>query len=239
MKNTLPIHEVFAAFQGEGEHAGRPAFFIRTQGCPVHCDFCDSAGTWHPNHVPKRVGRRTVEELAETASEYRAAEFAVVTGGEPCIHNLEPLVVALHQAGLICHLETSGAFGITGAFDWVTVSPKMAPGVDIGQVDLSLMKADEVKLIITKPEDVKMWLDRVAPHVPTGCEVWLHPEWGHRNDPAVLAAICGAVTGGPYAGLHGTIRPRAGFQLHKLYNVDKMDKRSAAPAPLGGVGDNY
>lgn len=105
----LPIHEQFYTFQGEGSHAGRAAYFIRTFGCPVHCPWCDSAGTWHPDYIPEKVERLSETKLAEEVSKTEA-EFVVVTGGEPAIHDLKPLVDALHAIGRKVHLETSGAF---------------------------------------------------------------------------------------------------------------------------------
>src|SRR5690606_10755697 len=50
-----PVHEQFHTWQGEGVHMGRSAYFIRTFGCPVKCPWCDSAGTWHPDHIPAKV----------------------------------------------------------------------------------------------------------------------------------------------------------------------------------------
>ncbi|MGK0176927.1 MAG: 7-carboxy-7-deazaguanine synthase, partial [Lentimonas sp.] len=119
----LPIHERFYSFQGEGVHAGRAAYFIRTFGCPVHCPWCDSAGTWHPDYIPKKIARFEPEELAAEAAK-TAAEFTVITGGEPTIHDLTNLTEELHAVGQKVHLETSGAFAIKGTFDWITLSPK-------------------------------------------------------------------------------------------------------------------
>ena len=107
----LPIHEQFYTFQGEGAHAGRAAYFIRTFGCPVHCPWCDSAGTWHTDYIPDKVERFAVDTLVAEVVKTKA-EFVVVTGGEPAIHDLAPLVDALHKIGRAVHLETSGAFKI-------------------------------------------------------------------------------------------------------------------------------
>ncbi|MDI1320367.1 MAG: 7-carboxy-7-deazaguanine synthase QueE, partial [bacterium] len=121
----LPIYETFYAWQGEGCHMGRAAFFIRTFGCPVKCPWCDSAGTWHPAGSPEKLDRVTPAQLADQAARHKA-EFAVITGGEPTIHDLTELTAALRARGLPSHLETSGSFAIHGDFAWVTVSPKWA-----------------------------------------------------------------------------------------------------------------
>jgi organic radical activating enzyme len=78
MTQRLPVHEQFYSFQGEGCHAGRAAYFIRLFGCPVHCPWCDSAGTWHPDFTPKHIERLEVATLAAAAAA-SAAEFTVIT----------------------------------------------------------------------------------------------------------------------------------------------------------------
>lgn len=222
---TLPIHEQFYTFQGEGAHAGRAAYFIRTFGCPVHCPWCDSAGTWHPDYIPKQIQRLSAEALAAEVAQTQA-ECTVITGGEPAIHDLNPLTDALHAIGQPTHLETSGAFPIRGTFDWITLSPKRwkLP------LDENVTRANEFKLIIDRPEAIDEYVsalnERGAALTPDSI-VWLHPEWSQHNNPDVLNAITEWIKahGAPY---------RAGWQLHKNYSADTMDQRSAPPAPLGG-----
>ncbi|MFU8849112.1 MAG: 7-carboxy-7-deazaguanine synthase QueE [Opitutales bacterium] len=216
----LPIHEQFYSFQGEGTHAGKAAYFIRTFGCPVHCPWCDSAGTWHPDYIPEKINRLEVAPLVEAAAATQA-EFVVVTGGEPAIHDLNPLVEALHGIGLKAHLETSGAFPIKGDFDWVTLSPKR------WKLPLkeNLAKAHEFKIIVDAPSAIQEYLA----HIGAAKErpIWLHPEWSCREKPEVLDAITDWIKshGAPF---------RAGWQLHKPYQADLLDPKSARAAPLGG-----
>lgn len=220
--SKLPVYELFHSWQGEGCHAGRSAFFIRLHGCPLHCTWCDSAGTWHPEYVPPSVARMEVDELVARVRESKAP-FVVVTGGEPAIHDLVPLCDALHAAGLKVHLETSGAFPLRGIFDWVTVSPKRAKA----PLRESLACAHEWKLIVESPDGLAAWLAELAPLMRADRPVWLHPEWSRRADPAVLGAITDAVK------RHGDPL-RAGWQLHKLYRADERDSRAAVNVPLGG-----
>lgn len=217
---TYPVNETFLSWQGEGVHLGRKSFFIRLQGCPVRCAWCDAASTWHPSHVPRDLRRATAEALAEEAAAARP-EFVVLTGGEPCIHDLGPLVAALAAKGLPAHLETCGAFPLPAGLAWVTVSPKWAkpPMADV------LAAADELKVIVEEPESIGKWEAALG---GWSCPVvWLHPEWSRRDNPAVLAAITDAVKtrGAPF---------RAGWQVHKPYLADSRDARSRPPAPLGG-----
>ncbi len=203
----LPIYETFHSFQGEGTHMGRNAFFIRLFGCPVHCPWCDSAGTWHPDHIPERIERVTPETLAEAAAAAKP-DFVVVTGGEPAIHDLSALTELLHARDVPVHLETSGAFPIRGHFDWVTLSPKRwkPPVPD------ALVLAHELKVIVDRAEEIAFWDAELNLKEETR-PVWLHPEWSLRQDKTILAAISEWVRayGAPF---------RAGIQLHKHYGVE-------------------
>lgn len=219
-----PIHEMFHTFQGEGVHMGESAFFIRLFGCPVQCPWCDSAGTWHPKYVPKDIARLSAEDILHKV--YTDVEFVVITGGEPCVHDLRDLTDILHQVGMEVHLETSGSFPIRGEFDFITVSPKKwkLPLFE------SIKKAHEFKFIIEHPEDINFYtnlLDRLYGLHRITAPFWLHPEWSHQNDPVVLQAISRAI-------LQRDVIYRAGWQLHKLYKVDLMDSGSRPAVPLGG-----
>ncbi|MGJ8639424.1 MAG: 7-carboxy-7-deazaguanine synthase QueE [Opitutaceae bacterium] len=223
MSKQLPVHEQFYTFQGEGAHAGRAAYFIRTFGCPVHCPWCDSAGTWHPDYIPDRIEKFSPAALAAEVAKTKA-EFVVITGGEPTIHDLTELCDALHSEKRPVHLETSGAFPIKGQVDWVTLSPKRwkQPLAE------NVSRADEFKIIVDSREALdeysQMLTDLGAqPETP----IWLHPEWSQQSNQELLDAITEWVKtkGAPF---------RAGWQMHKNYAADLKDKRSAPAAPLGG-----
>jgi 7-carboxy-7-deazaguanine synthase len=227
---TYPVHEMFSTFQGEGVHMGKPAFFVRLYGCPVHCPWCDSAGTWHPNHKPPAgVRRMTARQIWDEAEKTRA-QMLVVTGGEPAIHDLKELTSG--SVFMPTHLETSGAFEIKGLFDWVTVSPKRWK-LPIAQ---TVKRANEFKFIIETPEDIPFYTQTILElgHIPNNfgrdVPIWLHPEWSQHENPEVLRAISNAVKESLYP-------YRAGWQLHKLYRVDALDSRSAPLVPLGGNPD--
>ena len=221
MAELYPVNETFLSWQGEGVHMGRKAFFIRLQGCPVKCSWCDSASTWHPQYVPKNIRKASPDELAKEAVESKP-DFVVLTGGEPCVHDLVPLVNALKAVKLKVHLETCGAYPIPEGLDWVTVSPKWAK-LPVAE---SLAKADEVKLIIEAADSAQKWTAAVG-GAWLAKSVWLHPEWSRRADSSILKAITDFVkaNGAPY---------RAGWQVHKPYMADSLDARARPPAPLGG-----
>lgn len=218
---SLPIHECFYTWQGEGVHMGKAAFFIRTFGCPVKCPWCDSAGTWHPDYVPEKIDKYTPHELAALARNY-PCEFVVITGGEPAIHDLCPLTTALKEVGFVSHLETSGGFDLKGDFSWITVSPKWWKM----PLKENIERADEIKIIVEDETTIDRWMEEIGDFI-NDKPVWLNPEWSQRDNPKVLNSISEKIkkSGNPF---------RAGVQLHKLYNVDLMDPKSKPPAPLGG-----
>ncbi len=221
----LPIHEQFYSFQGEGCHAGRAAYFIRTFGCPVHCPWCDSAGTWHPDYVPEHINRIETSELVSAVGQTKA-EFTVITGGEPAIHDLSELTGGLQQIGQKTHLETSGAFKIRGNFDWITLSPKRWKWPLLE----NLQQANELKIIVDSATAIDEYLKQLTElgWKPSANQaIWLHPEWSKHNDPEVLDAITEWIKN------HSTPF-RAGWQQHKNYAADLKDPRSAPAAPLGG-----
>jgi len=224
---TLPIHEVFHTFQGEGVHMGKNAFFIRTFGCPVHCPWCDSAGTWHPDYLPKDIARMTADALLSEALA-SGASIVVITGGEPAVHDLTELTDTLREAGgLRVHLETSGAFPLKGTFDWITLSPKRWKM----PLEENVAKADEFKIIVESGIGIDFYYNALKKlgHREQSCPIWLHPEWSQHTNLEVLSAISDVVkTSGQVEDF------RAGWQLHKLYFVDSKDSRSRALVPLGG-----
>lgn len=208
---------------------GWPAFFVRLYGCPVHCPWCDSAGTWHPAFVPAGIERMTEQEIVAEALSTNA-NMVIITGGEPTIHDLLPLSQYIQAAGLRAHLETCGAFKLRGQFDWITLSPKKWKHPTPENVN----KAHEIKIIVEFPGDIPFYFGMLTEKgfnwtSPGRIQsIWLHPEWSHTKDPAVLRAICNAVKEDQCNYL------RAGWQIHKLYSADQRDPRSAKPVPLGG-----
>ncbi len=167
---TYPITETFHSLQGEGTWAGSNAFFIRLGGCDVHCPWCDQKETWKTQGHP----RSGVESLVNEAVAANPS-FVVITGGEPLLHDLVPLCQALKNRGLRLHLETSGAYPLTGQFDWITLSPKpyKPPHGDI------YTQASELKIIISQPQDF-LWAETEAAKVKD-IPLYLQAEWGTQN----------------------------------------------------------
>ncbi|UQN10263.1 7-carboxy-7-deazaguanine synthase QueE [Deinococcus sp. QL22] len=221
-----PVYERFYTWQGEGVHLGRAAYFIRLYGCPQACPWCDSAGTWHKDYRPAGVTLMSDTDLAEVVRQDSPdGAVVVITGGEPILFDLAPLVDALHALGRRVHLETSGIAPLRGDIDWVTLSPK-----PFGQwPEASVVaQASEVKIIVHDPADIAAGLDTLT-GLREDAVIWLHPEWSkaRERDMGVLNAITDAVKANP--------RLRAGYQMHKLYRADDLDVHSDKRLiPLGG-----
>ncbi len=152
----LPLVEDFYTIQGEGYHAGKPAYFIRLGGCDVGCRWCDAKYTWNPKLYPP-VDIRTIIDI---------------TGGEPLLYPLGPLTDELHERGLQIFLETSGTHPFSGQFDWVCLSPKRqhAP------LPEAFEWAHELKVIVETEEDFA-WAERNAAQFDPSCRLYLQPEW--------------------------------------------------------------
>jgi organic radical activating enzyme len=166
-KTFLPVMEHFYTLQGEGVHQGKAAYFIRLGGCDVGCVWCDVKESWEANKHPTY----SIDELVATVKA-TPAQMVVITGGEPLLHNLQPLTQALHAAGLRIHIETSGSSPISGELDWITLSPKKfkAPLPEV------LPFASELKIVVFNQSDFA-WAEKWAAKVSPECRLFLQPEW--------------------------------------------------------------
>lgn len=172
MGASLPVMEAFYTLQGEGHHTGKAAYFIRLGGCDVGCVWCDVKESWDASKHPEK----TVEEIVDDAKSH-PGRIAVVTGGEPCMYDLKELTTSLRNQGFRTLLETSGAYAITGDWDWICVSPKKfkAP------LDRALSIAHELKVVIYHRSDLA-WATAFLSRISNACKRYLQPEWDRRED---------------------------------------------------------
>ncbi|MDQ3072147.1 MAG: 7-carboxy-7-deazaguanine synthase QueE [Bacteroidota bacterium] len=163
--------ESFYTLQGEGMHSGKAAWFIRLGGCDVGCHWCDVKESWPVDAHPILPVTAIVAEAAK-----QPARLAVITGGEPYMHNLEPLITELHRKGFEVNIETSGAYPVSGSADWICLSPKKfkAPLPDVYN------DADELKIIVFNKTDLT-WAEEHAARVTPQCTLLLQPEWSRQN----------------------------------------------------------
>lgn len=167
----LPLVEEFYTIQGEGYHTGKAAYFIRIGGCDVGCSWCDTKYSWNPAlHPPVDIDLIVQHATAHPAS------AVVVTGGEPLMANMGPLTDLLKARGIETFLETSGAYELTGTWDWICLSPKQ----NMPPVEEIYEKAHELKIIIAREEDYA-WAEEQSECVSERCMLFLQPEWSARE----------------------------------------------------------
>ncbi len=164
--------ETFYSIQGEGNYQGHAAFFIRLAGCDVGCVWCDVKESWDANKHAERSVESLLQEVKQTA-----ASIVIITGGEPLMYDCLPLTEALQQAGYKTHVETSGAYPLSGKWDWVCVSPKKfkAP------LDSVIAQADELKVVVFNKTDIA-WALQHAEKVNSTCLLFLQPEWSKEKE---------------------------------------------------------
>lgn len=176
-----PVMEHFYTLQGEGMYSGHAAYFIRLGGCDVGCVWCDVKESWEASLHPMM----TVAELV-AAAQVHPGRLAVITGGEPALHDLTALTEALKGAGFRTHIETSGSSQLSGRLDFVTLSPKKfkAP------LPEAHAAADELKVIIFHKSDFD-FAGEHARQVAPGCALYLQPEWSKADQmtPLILEFI--------------------------------------------------
>jgi organic radical activating enzyme len=174
--HTIPLMEDFYTIQGEGFHTGKAAYFIRTAGCDVNCWWCDVQESWEESDHPTVE----IDEIVERAKA-SGAPFAVVTGGEPLLHDLNPLTRKLKEAKLKVHIETSGSSPLSGNIDWITLSPKRFKE----PLDDIFPHVDELKVVVLTNKDFQ-WAEKNAAKCPDETRLLLQPEWSRESSRQLI-----------------------------------------------------
>ncbi len=194
----LPLMEEFYTIQGEGFHTGTAAYFIRVGGCDVGCHWCDVKESWNADlHPPTQIDAMVATATAQ-------ANTVVITGGEPLMWNMNPLTIKLKEKGMKVHIETSGAYELSGFWDWICLSPKKnkLPTESVYE------KADELKVIIFNKHDFIFAEEQAAKTNPNAI-LFLQPEWSKRDEMTQL--IVDYVMNNP--------KWRISLQTHKFLNI--------------------
>lgn len=198
-EQKLPVMEHFYTIQGEGFYQGHAAYFIRLGGCDVGCVWCDVKESWDANAHPKYSIDEMVSWVVDTQ-----APLAVITGGEPLLHQLDALTAALKNKGIKTNIETSGSSPLSGNWDWICVSPKKfkAPLNEV------VAKANELKVVVFNKTDFE-WAEKHAALVNNQCKLYLQPEWD--KSAQVLPLIIEYVKQNP--------KWKISLQVHKYMNI--------------------
>lgn len=194
----LPLMEEFYTIQGEGFHKGTAAYFIRIGGCDVGCHWCDVKESWNAETHPPT----DIRQIVENAANY--SDTIVVTGGEPLMWDMQPLTEALKAKNLSIHIETSGAYPLTGIWDWICLSPKKNKLPEGRIYD----EAHELKVIVYNKHDL-IFAEQEAAKISKNCILYLQPEWSVRDK--VTPMIVDYVMANP--------KWKVSLQTHKYLNI--------------------
>ena len=197
--DQLPVVEEFFSLQGEGFQTGKAAYFIRLGGCDIGCNWCDSRFSWNPDIHPVIETKTIIDRVKQSG-----ADSVVITGGEPLMWNLDILCNGLKKNNISTFLETSGAYPLSGKWDWICLSPKknMPPVIENCKV------ADELKVIIQDKSDFE-WAEKYNSMVSKTCKLFLQPEWSRFDD--IIADIVDYVKKNP--------NWRISLQVHKYMHI--------------------
>ena len=178
---SLPLMEHFYTIQGEGRYTGHPSYFLRLGGCDVGCVWCDVKESWDASKHPQVVIEMMVQVVEDST-----APIAVITGGEPLMHNLDALTYLLNEKGIRTHIETSGSHQLSGKWNWICLSPKKfkAP------LDEVVLAANELKVVVYNQSDFS-WAEQYAEKVSGDCLLFLQPEWSRAKEltPSIISYI--------------------------------------------------
>ena len=173
--------EIFYSIQGEGFHSGKPSIFLRLGGCDVGCHWCDVKESWNAEDHPSMSYDEILQELSDFSS-----KTVIVTGGEPAMYDLSVLTKELKKFNYQLHIETSGAYELTGSWDWVTFSPKKfkKPVKSIFTI------ANELKPIVFNQSDFA-FAESFTEYLNEECQLFLQPEWSKASQmtPFILDYI--------------------------------------------------
>lgn len=194
----LPLMEEFYTIQGEGYHTGTAAYFIRIGGCDVGCHWCDVKESWNAELHPPT----SVDVIVENASKY--SETVVVTGGEPLTWDMGLLTRKLKENKRKTHIETSGAYPLSGDWDWICLSPKK----NKLPTNTVYAAAHELKVIIHNKHDF-VFAEEQAELVNDNAILFLQPEWSKKEE--MTALIVDYVMAHP--------QWRVSLQTHKYLNI--------------------
>jgi 7-carboxy-7-deazaguanine synthase len=202
----LKITEIFYSLQGEAQYVGVPTVFVRLTGCPLRCQYCDTAYAFHGGEW------WNLSDILEHVAQYGARDVCV-TGGEPLAQRqCLTLLRALCERGFRVSLETSGALSVA------EVDPRVSRVVDVKTPGSgeearnlypqlqSLRDPDQIKFVITSRADYEWSRAKVLELALTErCGVLFSPSYGELEARELAEWI-----------LADRLAVRFQLQLHKI-----------------------
>ncbi|MCE2928331.1 MAG: 7-carboxy-7-deazaguanine synthase QueE [Candidatus Caenarcaniphilales bacterium] len=212
--------QIYESIQGEGMDSGLPAFFVRLQGCNVHCFFCDEKDTWilRDNNSVELEAPQILDTLEKLNPELKRV---IITGGEPTEQNISPLIRLLLANDFQVSVETAATGNYVdelladygGRFS-ITFSPKDLYSKNSYTADKRIWaKCSEIKFVVASPEASNYLLNTIIPNLAQSnnqCPIFLVPDWYNLepNKKLVIELLK------KYPN-----RFRMGFQLHKIVDM--------------------
>lgn len=180
-KSHYRVNEIFYSLQGEGRNTGRAAAFVRFAGCNLRCPFCDTEFDSYD--------LLTAQDIVDAILPF-GSRFVVLTGGEPTLQVDEAFVELLHRHGFEVAMESNGTRPAPTNIDWLTVSPKLAPGQAYRPV--GERRPDELKVVFD--EDTPAQLPALLQCITAGESLpllYLQPcDTGNGQRNARIVAAC-------------------------------------------------
>jgi len=199
---VLYVNDIYKTIQGEGEYVGKPAVFVRLQGCDVGCSWCDSKNTWKKGGKPMTI-REIADEVNGLCEE--AIDCIWLTGGEPCQQSgTYQLMKFLDYGRFLFAVETSllGEFCIEmRLFDHVIFSPKfhyMEKYKEMIEARKEEFYYNEIKAVIENEQDIEsldMLIELLYNHgyIERGERLWflrVQPVWGNKESLEICKNYC-------------------------------------------------
>ena len=209
---TLNITEIFFSLQGEAKEVGLPTVFVRLTGCPLRCNYCDTAYAFKGNNP------LTISHILNEVSKYNTP-YICVTGGEPMAQsNCLKLLDSLIEAGYKVSMETSGSIDITPVNSKVSIvmdikTPSSTEEKQNRYENLSVLQSkDQLKFVIASRSDFD-WSCDVLKKYTVRSEILFSPVFESLK-PAHLAVWI----------LEKRLNVRLQVQLHKILWGDQKGK---------------
>jgi len=209
---TLNITEIFYSLQGEAKEVGIPTVFVRLTGCPLRCNYCDTAYAFKGNNP------LSIESIMEKVEKYNT-HYVCVTGGEPMAQrNCLILLDTLIEAGYKVSMETSGSIDISPVNKKVSVvmdlkTPSSTEQSQNRYENITLLESkDQLKFVIASRSDFD-WCCSILESYDVLSDVLFSPVYENLK-PVDLADWI----------LEKQLNVRLQVQLHKLLWGDQKGK---------------
>ena len=209
---TLNITEIFYSLQGEAKEVGIPTVFVRLTGCPLRCNYCDTAYAFKGNNP------LSIQHILDEVAQYNT-RYVCVTGGEPMAQsNCLKLLDSLIDSGYNVSMETSGSIDITPVNSKVSIvmDIKTPSSTEVHQnryENLPILKSkDQLKFVIASRSDFD-WCTEVLDNHEVESEILFSPVYESLK-PVELAEWI----------LEKKLNVRLQVQLHKLLWGDQKGR---------------